>query len=435
MSGNYTEEELLLLSNFVYIPACLSERPIAEIIGQFRDADGNFTEESVYPAAASGGMGLSDVRTVFERIDERIEENPDFGTLSVSRKLDENDVRALCYTDAKDKNPVVVFRGTGGTQNAWRDNFEGAFNEDTKIQKIADDFIKNDCGIYTDITVTGHSKGGNLAQYVTVKETEKIGRCVSYDGQGFGDDFLQEYSDAIKAAAPKIKSISAYNDFVNILLTAIAGTCIYVENESSAASAHSPVTLLTENTFDENGDFSSERAQGIVSKELGRITQVITGMLAPLGDGDKQIMSNAAGTAVSLALTSGGEDIVNTSVAPAMGIIAAGLVSKITEPEMIAPASLPAKSVYVDTAACMQVIRCLDEQIPVIEKTIRSVDAIRGDLAYTISSKLCAERALFAACEKLARIKGSIEALSEMIGAVLRRYEQAETEAAALMTF
>ena len=141
MDGAYTQQELLLLSNFAYIPACLSDKPIGEIIDSFRDPGGTFTPESVYPAAAGGGMGLDDVCTVFSEMDKRIRENPAFGEISVSRKLDENNVRALCYTDPKDENPVIVFRGTGGTADAWTDNFEGAIYSDTDIQQIAGDFV------------------------------------------------------------------------------------------------------------------------------------------------------------------------------------------------------------------------------------------------------------------------------------------------------
>ena len=163
MNGAYTQQELLLLSNFAYIPACLSDKPINEILDTYRDENGSFTAESVAGAAAGGGMAASDVAVVFEQMDKRTADNPAFGQLSVARKLDEKDVRALCYTGPDDKDPVVVFRGTGGTKEAWTDNFEGAFVEETRIQKLAGDFIRCDCGIYNDITVTGHSKGGNLA--------------------------------------------------------------------------------------------------------------------------------------------------------------------------------------------------------------------------------------------------------------------------------
>ena len=170
----YTEQELLLLSNFAYIPACLSNKPIADIIDSYKTGDGTFTPESVMGAAAGGGMSTEDVATVFGEMDKRIQENPEFGLLSASRRLEESDVRAICYTNPKDEDPVVVFRGTGGTKEAWSDNFDGAYYEDTRIQSVASDFVKYECGIYDGVMVTGHSKGGNLAMYAAFYMPERM---------------------------------------------------------------------------------------------------------------------------------------------------------------------------------------------------------------------------------------------------------------------
>ena len=45
---------------------------------------------------------------------------------------------------------------------------------------------------YDSITVAGHSKGGNKAQYVTVL-SDKVDRCISMDGQGFSQEFIDKY--------------------------------------------------------------------------------------------------------------------------------------------------------------------------------------------------------------------------------------------------
>lgn len=49
-----------------------------------------------------------------------------------------------------------------------------------KVAEAADVVLES----YDSITVTGHSKGGNKAQYVTVL-SDKVDRCISMDGQGF----------------------------------------------------------------------------------------------------------------------------------------------------------------------------------------------------------------------------------------------------------
>ena len=435
MSRTYTQQELLLLSNFVYIPACLSEKPISGILDTYRDADGGFSEESVYAAAAGGGMSLSEVRCVFENMDEHIKEDPSFGQLSVSRTLNEDNVRALCYTSSEDTDPVVVFRGTGGTEDAWSDNFKGAFYEDTKIQKTAYDFIRYDCGIYENITVTGHSKGGNMAQYVTVMGGDRIKECVSYDGQGFSDDFTEKYEEEIKAASGKITSISAYNDFVNILLTCIAGTCIYVANESSAAGAHSSVTLLSENEFNESGDFVSVRRQGAVSKELGRVTQIAVDKMRSMSGDDKDAFSVIAGSAISLALCTPQGEGIEGVMAPTLGKIGVHFAKKISESVLTNEiCSRPVtQSAYMDTKACKGAAGIMKEQASSVSGAVKTIEAVRQNLAYTISAKLCAEHALEHICYDLTRLGRSLLTFSEFVEKAAAGYERCEIEAVSLV--
>ena len=437
MSRQYSERELLLLSNFVYIPACLSTKPICEILDTYRDESGGFTEESVAAAAAGGGMSVSDVKTVFTEMDKTVTDDPEFGMLSASRCLDEKDVRAICYTGPKDEDPVVAFRGTGGTREAWCDNFEGAVYEDTHIQKIADDFIGNECAIYKDIVVTGHSKGGNLAQYVTVKHEAMIRDCVSYDGQGFGDDFTGKNTAEIEAASPKIRSISAYNDFVNILLTCIAGTCVYVANESSAAAAHSPTTLLTANTFDEEGNFVSVRPQGFIAAQLDKITDKMVDGMGDLPVKDREVMSIIAGSAISLALTTPQEDIAEGCLIPTAALVAANVTGKVAQDvKLLEGLEKPVSaSVYIDTDACRSAASLVSDGESVVYDALRRVESVRQEMSYTITTRLVAERALYAVNERLAALKLLMNNLSEYIGTASAMYAAAENEAAMLMNF
>ena len=435
MSRHYSEHELLLLSNFVYIPACLSTKPISGILDEYRDANGGFSEESVYAAAAGGGMSTADVKTVFTEMDKMIKEDPGFGNLSASRCLNEKNVRAICYTDEKDADPVVAFRGTGGTKEAWSDNFEGAFNDDTPIQKTADDFIKNECAIYEDIVVTGHSKGGNMAQYVTVKRQDMIRECVSFDGQGFGNDFLKEYPEEVRTASPKIKSVSAYNDFVNILLASIAGTCIYVANESGAAAAHSPVTLLTANTFNEDGSFATVRRQGMLPAQLGVLTDRICDALSPISYDDKEVLSVIAGSAISLALSSPPDEIADACLAPTAGQIAAHLAFRLSKSGNIMQSldRCVARYVYVDADALYKAAGVINEQIAAIDDIAAGIDKVRYEMASTLTTRIFSERPLLNVSDGLAQLRCRMIRLSEFVTMVADRYVRAEEEASALM--
>lgn len=436
MNSKYTDQELLLLSNYVYIPVCLSDEPIGHILDTYRDEGGGFSPESVAAAAAGGGMTPADVATVFTKMDEHVKEDPGFGRLSASRTLEALDVRAVCFTDEKDENAVVAFRGTGGTKEAWIDNFEGAYTEDTRIQKIADDFVRYECAVYDEIEVTGHSKGGNMAMYTTVMNHDRIKGCVSFDGQGFPEEFIEKYPDLISEASPDIVSVSAYNDFVNILLASIAGTCIYVANGDSAADAHSSVTLLTYNSFDENGDFTSTRDQGVVAKALSHLTKKMCDGLDPLDVKDKEEMSTIAGSAISLALTTPQDSAAEGVAAPTLGMVTAMFAKKVAAAHCAVEEMMPlaAQSVYIDTDRIKGAVSDLLPYCRMIKRMEGSVDEVRRTLSSNITSKIIAERSLEAICEDLDGIYAELDRKIRLYEAVIAKYEACENRAAALMS-
>lgn len=282
--------------------------------------------------------------------------------------------------------------------------------------------------MYDGIVVTGHSKGGNLAQYVTVTNEELIKECVSYDGQGFGDDFVRRYCSDIEKAAPKIKSVSAYNDFVNILLTCIAGTTVYVANDASAAGAHSPTTLLTCNSFDESGCITSVTSQGMVAKELDALTDMIVKALGPLSDREKGTLCSIAGRAVSSALCAPKGEIVNECVAPTLGLAAALAVKSLMPADPDAAIKSPAFSVtHIDTFSCLRVADDLIAQRRGIERVIAGVERVRGEIANGITTGMIAERALESVCNELSDISNMIYGTAQTVEGAARIYADAES--------
>ena len=129
--------------------------------------------------------------------------------------------RAACFTLMdEEQNPeetVIVFRGTHGAYT-WNDNGEGAVVSDSNSQKEALDYVNRIGAKLTTngtITVTGHSKGGNLAQYIAVCANNlTVDRCVSFDGQGFSNEFFETYKVAILANQDKLYSVNSSRDFV-----------------------------------------------------------------------------------------------------------------------------------------------------------------------------------------------------------------------------
>lgn len=174
--------------------------------------------------------------------------------------------RMATFVDPKG-NATVVFRGTSGDIE-WHDNGMGGYLSDTEMQKRALEYIQ---GLdYTNITVTGHSKGGNKAQYVGIL-SDKVDRVLSLDGQGFSKEFFEKYEDLIAQNRDKITSISAESDYVNCLLIPLAegDQRIYIDTEyqTDFLRNHSPGIVL-----DENGQLRDPAEQGAIPRLVNDLT-------------------------------------------------------------------------------------------------------------------------------------------------------------------
>lgn len=126
---------------------------------------------------------------------------------------------AMCYTDKKG-NAYVTFQGTANGDE-WIDNFQGLNVSDTECQKNALAYIES--LPYDNITVVGHSKGGNKAMYVAIT-SDKVSKCLAMDGQGFSQEFLDKYRAEIELRGGNITNYSLDTDYVHILLFPIPGS-------------------------------------------------------------------------------------------------------------------------------------------------------------------------------------------------------------------
>lgn len=158
---------------------------------------------------------------------------------------------ALCFVEeGNSSDAIVAFRGTSGGDE-WVDNVEGLNVTDTQCQKEALDFIES--LPYDDITVTGHSKGGNKAMYVAIT-SDKVTRCVAYDGQGFSQEFIDKYWAEIQAKGGIITAYSLSTDYVHALLFPVPNSNqIYCQGYGVAniGEHHSPNSFFM---TDENGN-------------------------------------------------------------------------------------------------------------------------------------------------------------------------------------
>lgn len=164
---------------------------------------------------------------------------------------------ALCFTEKGNaEDAIVAFRGTSGGAE-WVDNVQGLNETDTRCQKEALDFIES---LSSDnITVTGHSKGGNKAMYVAIT-SDKVTRCVAYDGQGFSQEFVDKYWAEIQKKSGNIKAYSLATDYVHALLFPVPDAeQIYCQGYGVAniGEHHSPNSLFV---TDEKGQIVLDEA-------------------------------------------------------------------------------------------------------------------------------------------------------------------------------
>ena len=161
---------------------------------------------------------------------------------------------ALCFTDGTQgtNEAIIAYKGTSGP-NEWADNVHGAYSVQTQRQLEALGFAERMVREhnYTELTVTGHSKGANKAMYTTIM-CSNVTRCVTFDGQGFSREFMSDPDilPRILKRADLITQYSLSTDFVHILLNQLPGSNqIYCKGYGvdGIGENHSPNSFFVQN--------------------------------------------------------------------------------------------------------------------------------------------------------------------------------------------
>ena len=168
------------------------------------------------------GGSADKVRTILGNIltDERLRE------MRILRADCEEWGAGYCVFADGSSEAVVAFRGTT-TGREWLDNFTAADQADGAHQAAARKYLDAlDLSGYETVTLTGHSKGGNKAMYCAVA-SDAANRCVSFDGQGFSDAFMEKYADRIAGRRDQIENHCAGGDYINVLLNGVGSSRYY----------------------------------------------------------------------------------------------------------------------------------------------------------------------------------------------------------------
>lgn len=183
---------------------------------------------------------------------------------------------------------VVVFRGTATGE--WKDNFTGGNVTDTAQQKNALEWYQQVYQEYHlkdyEVSVTGHSKGGNKSKYITIQDNT-VDHCISFDGQGFSDQFVNKYRYKIAERQYKIHNHNVDEDYVNLLLNDVGEKAYYKAREIGRGGFlenHCPNTFLE---FQDDGSYSMTVNPRGQDQKMKALDEFFNGYLRSLSDDER----------------------------------------------------------------------------------------------------------------------------------------------------
>ena len=194
--------------------------------------------------------------------------------------------RSAVFLSEETGDALVVFKGTESSKE-WIDNFEGGNVTDTAYQQNALEWyqeVYQEYGLENyEVTLSGHSKGGNKAKYITILD-DTVDHCVSFDGQGFSDKFMEKYQNEIAARQNKVENHNVDYDYVNFLLNDIGDSTYYDGQDygdGGFLENHCPNTFLK---FQEDGSFSMEISPNGQAEEIQALDEFLNNMLRAMSD-------------------------------------------------------------------------------------------------------------------------------------------------------
>jgi len=258
-----TDDELLLINCMLY--SNTFDTGVNGTVGEW--ARYMLDHQDAVDAVFSNGLPGEMTQYEFFEVLDTVKNDPNFNRMKIqdvevhsASPLSpgaENEKIVLATIDY-DGQPIIMYKGTGGDIE-WRDNGVGGYYDvtDTREQQYAVEYFNKAMLDYPgqQAYVSGHSKGGNLAQYVTIREGDQVAQCFSFDGQGFNQAFYAKYAEQVRLNGTKIVNTSNPSDFVNIIFGSVPGShqmytgdgdiLTIADLKHSIRRFHSPFTILS----------------------------------------------------------------------------------------------------------------------------------------------------------------------------------------------
>ena len=159
----------------------------------------------------------------------------------------------------------IAFRGTDSTITGWKENFNMLYMSPVAAQKLSVPYVEQvSKKIKGNITLVGHSKGGNLAIYsgtmCSDKTKKKIVEIQSFDSPGFSEEFIN--SDNYIQTEQKITKLIPEESIFGLLLNN-RDTYRIIKSDGSGVLQHDPFLWQIENDDFISGEKVYKRSQFI----------------------------------------------------------------------------------------------------------------------------------------------------------------------------
>ena len=203
-----------------------------------------------------------------------------------------------CSFKTEDGSLYVAYRGTG--DGKWVDNGVAMANNNSLMQRRAGeyfDYVMEQKGITYNgnLIVTGHSKGGNSAQYValTSKYADRITSVYSIDGQGFSNKAIENTKtirgeDFYNSQIDKMYSINGHNDYVHELGNVIikAENTIFIKSTSGDGFKewHELGGLFAKDEWKLNFSIDADNVASVEQGSFGKLAAELSARIMQLGD-------------------------------------------------------------------------------------------------------------------------------------------------------
>ncbi len=205
-----------------------------------------------------------------------------------------------CIIETGNGEAAVGFRGSEGMGDLdnvvhdWVGADIGLVNSTcTNQQAEVDKFLekyKNQLNGYDSLAMAGHSLGGNLAEYATIVSSEyglddNIKQCVSMDGPGFSNEFINKYREQIE----KMSGVMYHPrwSFVGTMLNDLPGVnyqYVEVANKEGVEEYNALTRHSTEYLVYGEGDSLVPGEQDTLSKITNVISQGVDHLPTPIGN-------------------------------------------------------------------------------------------------------------------------------------------------------